>query len=107
VPHPGFKPTSNGCGPKGGPRISNTFGKANFKPACVAHDRCYDTCRAKKAECDARFFRAMTTACGNAYPPRSAGRRRCIAEARDRYDAVLILGHGAYDDAQSQACDCC
>jgi hypothetical protein len=108
VPHKGFKPSSNGCGTKEHP-VANRFGKANFKPACDAHDICYGTCGKPKSECDERFCNAVHAACRAAYRKGTRGRAACLDRAND-YCLGGSLGStvvGAYDDAQSEACDCC
>jgi hypothetical protein len=108
VPHKGYKPTANGCGTKDHP-VPNRFGRANFKPACDAHDLCYDICGKSKAACDDQFCQAVTAACHAAYRRGTRGLSACLARADDycvggSLGATLV---GAYDDAQSKACDCC
>lgn len=108
VPHKGHKPTANGCGTKDHP-VPNRVGRANFKPACDAHDLCYETCGKPKAACDERFCTAVKAACRAAYRRGTRGLSACLDRADDyclggSLGATLV---GAYDDAQSKACDCC
>jgi len=109
VPRPGFKPKGGGgCGPEGGPQVPNGYKKASFLRACRLHDRCYDTCRSKRSECDEKFTKRMKNACKNTYPvPGTRNRVRCMRRAELYSDAVTALGSFAYDEAQSKACQCC
>jgi hypothetical protein len=107
VPRAGYKPTSNGCGPAGGPKVPNGFGKASFLDACNKHDRCYGTCRSNRRLCDERFGRRLRRACTNTYGEGTRKRARCLDRAESYHDAVIALGSVAYADAQSEACQCC
>ncbi|MEZ5098570.1 MAG: hypothetical protein R3C15_01920 [Thermoleophilia bacterium] len=107
VPRPGYEPTSNGCGPKGGPKVSDTFGKASFLEACNAHDICYGTCKSDRDACDKRFGKQLRRACRNAYGEGTKKRDACLETAKGYHDAVIALGSIAYADAQSEACQCC
>ena len=109
VPRPGFKPKGGGgCGPEGGPQVPNGYKKASFLRACRLHDRCYDTCRSKRSECDEKFTKRMKNACKNTYPvPGTPNRVRCMRRAELYSDAVTALGSFAYNEAQSKACQCC
>ena len=107
VPKPDYKPTANGCGPKGGPKVSDTFGKASFLEACNAHDICYGTCKSDRDACDERFGKQLRAACKSAYRKNTKNRAACLETADSYHDAVVALGGFAYDDAQSEACQCC
>ena len=97
-----------GCGPEGGPQVPNGYKKASFLRACRLHDRCYDTCRSKRSECDEKFTKRMKNACKNTYPvPGTPNRVRCMRRAELYSDAVTALGSFAYNEAQSKACQCC
>jgi hypothetical protein len=113
VKRKGFKPDESKyyCGPADRPPFPDVFGKANFLPHCKKHDRCYDTCRSDRKECDRDFCEGLFKACANAYPKvrgkKGPKRRSCEGHARDYCDATIALGGFAYDDAQSKACQCC
>lgn len=107
VPRPGYKPTSNGCGPAGGPKVPDSFGKASFLDACNKHDICYGTCKSNRHTCDKKFGKRLRRACRGAYPDGSRKLAECLDRAKDYHDAVIALGSIAYDDAQSEACQCC
>jgi len=109
APRPGFKPEPNGCGTKEHP-VQAKFGLADFTAACNAHDTCYDTCNSGERICDDKFYEAMKAECARAYPVKnSTGQKTCLSHASDyRYGGGIgskLLG--AYDDAQSKACQCC
>ncbi|MEZ5102330.1 MAG: hypothetical protein R3C15_21520 [Thermoleophilia bacterium] len=106
VPREGYVPEANGCGPKGGPKFPDKVGRADFRPACDAHDICYGTCRSDRDACDAQFARQLKRACQRAYP-KGKKRQACLARAKDYVDGVTALGSIAYDAAQSEACQCC
>jgi hypothetical protein len=109
VPRPGYTPDVNGCGAKNGPKVPDHFKKASFLAACNAHDRCYGTCRAEKSACDDAFVAGITKACRDAFKKGSKNRRDCM-ETVKTYELGVRLGGtlvGAYDDAQSEACQCC
>src|SRR5262249_11919229 len=70
VPHPGYVPTTNGCGPSGSPVtpfIPNHFGLANFGSCCNGHDSCYGTCNNVRSSCDNAFLPCLRSACSRAY----------------------------------------
>ena len=107
VPRTGYKPTSNGCGPEGGPKVPDKVGKASFLAACNKHDICYGKCKSDRHACDERFGRRLRRACEVAYPQGTRTRKACLDVAKDYHEAVIALGSIAYDDAQSKACQCC
>ena len=108
VARKGYKPTSNGCGPEGGPKLPDSFGKASFLAVCNKHDLCYGKCRSDRKACDRKFCQGIKAACQKAYPKaKSKMRIRCDNRAELYCDGVTALGSLAYDDAQSKACQCC
>ncbi len=108
TPHPGYKATSNGCGPEDGPKFPDAYKKANFRNACDAHDICYGTCGSDEVKCNDRFCNALKRTCANAYPRKSSRNRRNCDEIANTYcDGVRILGYSAFEKAQSKACQCC
>ncbi len=112
VKRAGREPSGTGfCGPEGGPRAADGFGRANFLPHCQAHDDCYDTCRSDRERCDEVFCNRLLNACRNAYPQvkrrKGPKRRACESMARDYCEAVVTFGSIAYTAAQRKACQCC
>jgi hypothetical protein len=107
VARKGYTPTANGCGPKGGPKFSDTFGKASFLEACNTHDLCYGRCRSDRDTCDQHFRKQLMKACTAAYPGGGKQLKACIRTADEYHSGVVALGEVAYDDAQSEACQCC
>jgi hypothetical protein len=71
---------------------------ADFRPACRAHDACYDTLGANRAECDARFLSGMLRAC-------ESSRRPCLCRmtARLMYRVTAKRGADSFAAAQRQA----
>jgi len=110
VKHDAFKldPKDLYCGPKG-KRAADHYGKANFLPACVEHDKCYSTCKSDKTACDDAFTKAITAACNGAYGHDAKTLAGCMRTVADYTTAVTVGATvvGAYDDAQSEACQCC
>jgi hypothetical protein len=108
-----YEPTVNGCGPEGGwlsKVIPDSYGDANFKPACDEHDRCYGKCKSNRDVCDRNLRRDMERACNNAYPQHEDffdHRGVCSSRTNKYFDAVHSLGKGPYETAQKDACDCC
>lgn len=112
VPREGYRPEVNGCGPSGyGWMIPDSFGNANFTPACNHHDRCYGTCNQPRLACDKQMRQKMRTACERAFSRRDGEenwrRLKCLDRANMYFKAVRRGGQGAYEDAQNEACTCC
>ncbi len=56
------------AGQRAAPRFPTATGRpASYVPAEL-HDKCYDTCRSKRSECDEKFTKRMKHACTNTYP---------------------------------------
>ncbi len=99
------------CGPEGS-RIAFLFpqscGRADYKPACSAHDICYDTCNSSKGTCDMTFRTQLEASCVMAYPYPTSGvdeewdRRGTCFSRGDKYAKAVTGSDGqtAYDDAQ-------
>jgi len=68
---------------------------ADFRPACVRHDACYDTYGANKVACDRKYLREMQCACKNSRRP-----ILCRFTARVMYAVTRRGGDRAYEDAQ-------
>ncbi len=68
---------------------------ADFKPACRAHDACYDTPYSNRDACDARFRENMVCACSQSrHPVMCRMMARVIARNTHRY------GKDAFESAQ-------
>jgi len=94
---------SRPCGPdsvKGPLRLlipQGAFG-ADFRPACRAHDACYDTPGANRAACDSRFLAGMLCACERSRHP-----VLCRMTARIMYRATAKHGEESFRSAQAIA----
>jgi len=94
---------SHPCGPDSlkGPlrRLipQGAFG-ADFRPACRAHDACYDTPGADKSTCDRNYLRAMECACESSRHP-----VLCRMVARAMHRPVSRNGDEAFESAQAIA----
>lgn len=105
--HPGNVPSSNGCGPANSDfRPPQGFGSVDFRPPCNQHDICYETCGADKTTCDVNLGTGIQQQCFDGYsnPLELAG---CIWASGAYFDAVLIGGFSAFDEAQKKDCECC
>lgn len=118
VPRPGFKPdpTKYRCGPATDwwrVAVPQGYFEADFRPACNAHDACYDTCNEDQSRCDSEILEGWKAACRSAYPPQSHPEfgqrtyRQCERIAGLAYGALIKLGGDAYKTAQEAACICC
>ncbi len=109
--HDGHTPTSNGCGPEGGAlswAIPNSWGPADFKPACDRHDICYGTCNNNKDLCDLEMLATAIKACETAYASdvMYTLRKACVTIAYGYGAAVSLGGDDAYETAQYEDCEC-
>ena len=68
---------------------------ADFKPACVAHDACYDTPNSSKSNCDAKYLQDMYCACSQSTRP-----ILCRMTARIMARATRKHGQSSFDAAQ-------
>jgi hypothetical protein len=68
---------------------------ADFKPACRAHDACYDTPGADRDQCDRKYLQDMQCACENSTHP-----VLCRMTARLLYRATHKHGEKAFESAQ-------
>jgi len=79
----------------------------NMKPACVAHDACYDNCNTNKANCDTTFKTNMVKLCDQKYTKKTllsrAGLRICKMQADLYYAGVDALGAKAWKNAKIAA----
>lgn len=110
VPKPGYTPEVNGCGPSGyGWTVPDSYGDANWTPACNRHDKCYGTCNESRLKCDVLMRKSMQHACKRAYRRDDERKkmRKCLGRARFYFNVVSNSGQSAYEAAQDEACDCC
>jgi hypothetical protein len=95
--------TSRPCGPDSmtGPlrRLipQGAFG-ADFRPACVAHDACYDTPYSNRGQCDAQYLQNMYTACEQSRHP-----ALCRKTARAMAKTASRFGEKSFVSAQKIA----
>lgn len=68
---------------------------ADFRPACVTHDLCYDTPGETQEKCDDQFLCDLLLACESSKAPRIAR-----FKAKLSYWLVKHLGKSSYDSAQ-------
>jgi hypothetical protein len=68
---------------------------ADFRPACRAHDACYDTPGANRAACDAKFLEDMLCACEQSRHP-----ALCRRKARAMYRITAKRGEKSFREAQ-------
>jgi hypothetical protein len=121
--HPGYKATSNGCGPAGVlnlPKwalIPDSIAYISFKSACDHHDICYGTCNQTKTKCDDALGDEIYDSCVATYPvsdgsslnPFTAFQQAMCNGLGNTY-VWGVSGTGgdeAYDAAQKEACECC
>jgi|UPI000361943C hypothetical protein len=85
--------------------VRDTWGNADFTPACRSHDRCYETCGAAKADCDRVFGSEMRGACNRAYTSRwhAAHRKLCREIANTYESAVTRFAGDSFRNAQRES----
>lgn len=77
----------------------DSFGAANFKPACDHHDICYSaTSTTDRLSCDGLFRTELFQACAAAYPA-GGMRTTCYGVAETYYGAVRTFGWYYYRGA--------
>jgi hypothetical protein len=108
-------PNQNGCGAKGGTKVPGYYLFFDFTPACNAHDLCWGTCGADKAQCDSMFLHAMNDQCYQYYgisPLNNIIYTACVTLAYTYYGFVAV-SQGIFDTAQKSNCkefpddECC
>ena len=93
------------CGPDGltGPLRKlipqGAFG-ADFRPACRAHDACYDTPYSNRSQCDQQFLQNMLSACSQSTHP-----ILCRMTATTLYKVTRRRGQKSFESAQRIAID--
>jgi len=67
----------------------------DFRPACRAHDACYDTLGANRGACDAKFLADMLSACERSRHP-----ALCRRAARSIHRTTARHGEESFRSAQ-------
>jgi hypothetical protein len=70
--------------------VPDSFGLANFAPACQAHDLCYSS-STDRLTCDLILLRGLQAAC-NVYPEGSSLRMTCYTVASIYFVGVRLFG---------------
>lgn len=113
APRKGYTPSTNGCGAASGLAskipVPDSFGKADFGPACDAHDVCYGTCGSSQQACDEELLYDAGLACVNAYEDDPLMMALCWNQALTYRDAVAtpVTGGLAWKSGQEEGCQCC
>ncbi len=108
VQNPAYPGSANGCGAEGGfIQVPDSFFGVTFRPACFAHDRCYDTCKSLQADCDQLMTERMWDACKIAHPAGTLSRAACMGAAVGYFNGVTRFGAAPFEAAQKLACKCC
>ena len=89
---PNFR--GNGCGAASSPAWMREFvdGASGFQSQCLVHDACYETCGARRSQCDTDFYRDMDSTC--------MGRWACRVAATVFYQLVSWAGQPACRSAR-------
>ncbi len=107
VADPDWTPQPNGCSnPLGGdnPAMECCGLDSSFKPACDAHDTCYQTCNSIKLECECEFSNDLHAICE---PFSGTCKSKCEEFADIYVGAVTLSGQPAWEADQVLACTCC
>lgn len=84
--------------PNGCSYSPDSWGEANFRPACDTHDICYSsTSHLSRQHCDQRLRYGLRAACDAAYPDGSQQETACLGAANTYYRAVRIFGRSHYE----------
>lgn len=84
----------------------DSYGSANFKPACASHDSCYSSSsKSSRLTCDKRFKSALNRACNSAYDDwyDYPDKKACNGVAWTYYQAVRKAGKSHYNGQGSSA----
>lgn len=74
----------------------------DFTYCCDLHDVCYQTCGVSRKQCDVDFKRCMSDMCTTTY----ADNEKCPSTANLYYMGTSSFGVAAYEDSQSEHCQC-
>jgi len=126
VDNPDHTPGFNGCGGSGlssavpdNPMWVNlstlaynalhSISDGDFTQSCNEHDECYDKCNRNKSSCDSSFGSSMDSVCHSDYSGAlsSVYLLECLAFSWSYESTVSIGIDSFYDNAQSNACNCC
>jgi hypothetical protein len=84
--------------------VPDTFGAADFAPACSAHDACYGPLSSvDRLQCDLLFLQALTAECASAYEFDFARLLTCNAVAGIYFIGVRLFGGFAYQGSGDPA----
>lgn len=88
--------------PNGCSYSPDSFGSANFKPTCDAHDLCYsDFSTTDRIDCDKTFLQGLLAECSRVYT--GIKRSTCNVVANTYYTAVRTVGGSFYEGQGSAA----
>lgn len=84
---------TNGCS-----YSPDQWGRADSKPTCDDHDRCYSsTSYVNRLDCDTVFLSGLRASCTGAYPTEAFRRSVCLGVADLYYFAVRNAGGAFYE----------
>jgi hypothetical protein len=84
--------------------VPDSFGSANFTPACAEHDRCYSAdSSTDRLQCDQELLLRLRGACFDAYAMRPGLLLTCYAVAAIYYAGVRLFGSQYYVGGGSEA----
>lgn len=84
--------------------VPDSFGSADFTPACAIHDQCYSPGSSiDRAECDLQLLLNLRRACYQAYATRPAQLLTCYTVAAIYYIGVRLFGGYFYDGSGNPA----
>jgi hypothetical protein len=75
--------------------VPDTFGAADFGPACDVHDTCYGTAT-DRLDCDLALLEGLILACNDAYQTQLALRLTCYTVASIYFVGVRLFGAPFY-----------
>jgi hypothetical protein len=88
---PSWRPCGGGKTRGGNKWIPQSRTGIDFRPICLAHDRCYGAANKTREQCDKDFLNALRSACDNSIRPHACKRR-----AKVMYLAVRWFGADHY-----------
>lgn len=92
------------CGTPTTAWVPDSWGKADFRSSCGAHDDCYSaTSKTSRLACDQALLTRLRAACAVAYPGWNPSRYTCYGVAWTYYEAVRTFGAWAYTGQGSRA----
>lgn len=92
IPRVSVYAAPNGCS-----YSPDSWGRANFKPTCNSHDRCYSSSSARdRKTCDISFYGNLLAECKRAYPNETVRRNACNGVASTYFTFVRNSGGDHY-----------